>query len=424
MSVLSQSLEELQALESELAESYQNLRSRGLKLDMTRGKPSAEQVMLSDSLDGVLGGNYRSASGEDTRNYGNLRGIDEMRALGGALLGVPAANVIAAGNSSLTLMYLCMVQAAQIGSEQNGAWNKVVERPRMICPAPGYDRHFRLCEHLGVDMVTVDMDADGPDMDAVEALVRGHEDIVGLWCVPKYSNPTGVVYSEETVDRIARLGAFAQPWFRVLYDNAYAVHGLGKRPAQLTDIWKRCQVHGTLDSVWQFASTSKISFAGGGVSFVAGSDANLADLEQLLGVMTIGFDKVNQLRHARLFPDLSALETHMRKHAEILRPKFAAVEEALQSELSEYGHWNSVDGGYFVSFDTHSGVAAEVVRLAADAGVKLTPAGATFPYGHDPQDRNIRIAPSMPPLDEVRQAMEVFVVCVQLATVRRQLADS
>jgi len=304
------------------------------------------------------------------------------------------------------------------GSEN--AWSNAC-KAKMICPVPGYDRHFSLCENLGVEMVTVPMREAGPDMDAVEALIEDDDNIVGLWCVPKYSNPTGVVYSDETVERIAQLGKIAKPWFRVFYDNAYAVHDLSDTPVQLASLWDRCEAHGTQDSVWQFGSTSKITFAGAGVSFVAGSNDNLAELQKLLGVIIIGFDKVNQLRHAKMFPDKQALLTHMSMHAELIRPKFAAVLQALNSELAEYGSWTQADGGYFISFDTEPGLASEVVRLANEAGVKLTPAGATFPYGKDPEDRNIRIAPTLPPLPEVVKAMEVFVNCVKLATVQKKL---
>lgn len=418
----SQTRDQLASLEAELNSQYESLKAQNLKLDITRGKPSAEQLSLSNNLDGILEGNYITAEGEDTRNYGNLNGIAEVRRLGADMLDVPSDNVIAAGNASLTLMYICMLHACYYGARGPvNAWSNAC-KPKMICPVPGYDRHFALCENLGIDMVTVPMTETGPDMDAVEALVREDENIVGLWCVPKYSNPTGVVYSDETVDRIAQLGKIAKPWFRVFYDNAYAVHDLADNPALLDSLWNRCESHGTLDSVWQFGSTSKITFAGAGVAFVASSSDNLAELQKLLGVMIIGFDKVNQLRHARMFPNRKTLMSHMGKHAELIRPKFAAVLQALDNELAEYGSWTQVNGGYFISFDTEPGLASEVVRLAAEAGVKLTPAGATFPYGKDPEDCNIRIAPTLPPLAEVVKAMEVFVTCVKLATVRKELA--
>lgn len=418
----SQTRDQLVSLEAELNAQYQALKAQNLKLDITRGKPSADQLSLSDHLDGILEGNYLTADGEDTRNYGNLRGITEVRKLGADMLDVPADNVIAAGNASLTLMYICMLHSCYYGARgPENAWPNAC-KPKMICPVPGYDRHFSLCENLGVEMVTVPMREAGPDMDAVEALIEDDDNIVGLWCVPKYSNPTGVVYSDETVERIAQLGKIAKPWFRVFYDNAYAVHDLSDTPVQLASLWDRCEAHGTQDSVWQFGSTSKITFAGAGVSFVAGSNDNLAELQKLLGVIIIGFDKVNQLRHAKMFPDKQALLTHMSMHAELIRPKFAAVLQALNSELAEYGSWTQADGGYFISFDTEPGLASEVVRLANEAGVKLTPAGATFPYGKDPEDRNIRIAPTLPPLPEVVKAMEVFVNCVKLATVQKKLS--
>jgi len=417
-----QTRDQLISLEAELNVQYQALKAQNLKLDITRGKPSADQLSLSDHLDGFLEGNYLTADGEDTRNYGNLRGITEVRKLGADMLNVPADNVIAAGNASLTLMYICMLHSFYYGARgSENAWSNAC-KAKMICPVPGYDRHFSLCENLGVEMVTVPMREAGPDMDAVEALIEDDDNIVGLWCVPKYSNPTGVVYSDETVERIAQLGKIAKPWFRVFYDNAYAVHDLSDTPVQLASLWDRCEAHGTQDSVWQFGSTSKITFAGAGVSFVAGSNDNLAELQKLLGVIIIGFDKVNQLRHAKMFPDKQALLTHMSMHAELIRPKFAAVLQALNSELAEYGSWTQADGGYFISFDTEPGLASEVVRLANEAGVKLTPAGATFPYGKDPEDRNIRIAPTLPPLPEVVKAMEVFVNCVKLATVQKKLS--
>jgi DNA-binding transcriptional MocR family regulator len=417
-----QTRDQLISLEAELNVQYQDLKAQNLKLDITRGKPSADQLSLSDHLDGFLKGNYLTANGEDTRNYGNLRGITEVRKLGADMLNVPADNVIAAGNASLTLMYVCMLHSFYYGARgSENAWFNAC-KAKMICPVPGYDRHFSLCENLGVEMVTVPMREAGPDMDAVEALIEDDDNIVGLWCVPKYSNPTGVVYSDETVERIAQLGKIAKPWFRVFYDNAYAVHDLSDTPVQLASLWDLCEAHGTQDSVWQFGSTSKITFAGAGVSFVAGSNDNLAELQKLLGVIIIGFDKVNQLRHAKMFPDKQALLTHMSMHAELIRPKFTAVLQALNSELAEYGSWTQADGGYFISFDTEPGLASEVVRLANEAGVKLTPAGATFPYGKDPEDRNIRIAPTLPPLPEVVKAMEVFVNCVKLATVQKKLS--
>ena len=261
----------------------------------------------------------------------------------------------------------------------------------------------------------------GPDMDAVEDLIKNDDQIIGLWCVPKYSNPTGAIYSKDTVERIAKLGHIANPMFRIFWDNAYVIHDLGETPQPLTNLWQLAKNAGTENALWMFASSSKVTFGGAGVAWVAGSDVNLTALKGLLSVATIGFDKVNQLRHARLFPDLDALREQMRQHAHFIRPKFDAVFSALDAQLAGFGRWSKAEGGYFVSFDTAPGLAKKVVSLAADAGVKLTPAGATFPYGKDPEDCNIRIAPTFPSIEDLNKAMEVFCVCVQLATVQQKL---
>ncbi len=419
MNLENQAPEQLKKLEAELSAAYAALQEENLNLDITRGKPSTDQVTLSDSLDGILEGNYITDSGIDTRNYGHLRGIPETLELGGNLLGVPSENIITGGNSSLTLMYfIALFQHSFNTNEQ--AW-KTLDKPTFICPVPGYDRHFSICDSLDINMVTVPLTETGPDMDAVEHLINTNDQIVGMWCVPHYSNPTGTTYSDETVARIAQLGTIAQPHFRVFWDNAYAVHTLEDQPQKLANIWEACKKHGTESSVWQFASTSKISFAGSGVSWVASSASNLEAFEKLLGVTTIGSDKVNQLRHHRLFPSIDALKAHMRKHANSLKAKFDTVLTTLHEELEEYGNWTEAKGGYFVSFDSQPGLASNIVQLAADAGLKLTPAGATYPYGNDPTDSNIRIAPSFPPLDELEQAMKVFTVCVKLATVQKML---
>lgn len=422
MSLNQASVQELQQLESQIAERYQQLKSQQLKLDLTRGKPAAAQLDLASDLDGILGGNYVSDSGVDSRNYGGLRGLPESCAQGGDILGVPAANVIAGGNASLQLMYLCMLTMYFYGwNGKYSAW-KNMQAPKMLCPVPGYDRHFSLCENFGIKMINVPMLETGPDMDLVEELIREDKEIIGIWCVPKYSNPTGGVYSDETVDRLAKLGQIAGDGFRIFWDNAYVVHDLVENPPQIKNLWDACEAAGTLDSAWQFASTSKISFAGAGVSWVGASETNLKALEQVLQVSIISFDKVNQLRHLRKFPDLAALEAHMAKHRDIMAPKFDLVLESLDSELNaDYGNWTRPEGGYFVSFNTLPGLANEVVKLADEAGVKLTPAGATFPYRKDPENSNIRIAPSMPPLGELEQAMRVFVTCVKLATIRQRL---
>ncbi|MBB1089450.1 aminotransferase class I/II-fold pyridoxal phosphate-dependent enzyme [Lysobacter sp. SG-8] len=415
--------DQLQALEARLAADHQAFVDRGLALDLTRGKPSAEQLTLSDALDGILQGDYRAGDGTDTRNYGGLDGLPEARRLGAALMGVDAGDVLVGGNSSLTLMYQAMLVAHRFGlAGPDSAWSRQ-GTVKVLCPVPGYDRHFTVCEQLGIEMVTVDMTAGGPDMDRVEALLAADPSIKAMWCVPKYSNPTGVVYSDATVERIAGLGRIAGEGFRVFWDNAYAVHDLrGFRP--LASISEACARQGTQDSVLQFGSTSKITHAGSGVAFMAASALNLGGFKRFLNACTIGPDKVNQLRTVRLLPDRDALMAHMQRHAEVLAPRFKVVLDTLDAHFadSDLGRWERPDGGYFVSFDTRPGVASAAVALAAAAGVKLTPAGATFPHGHDPLDRNIRIAPSVPTLPELEVAMQVFVTCVKLASVRAALA--
>lgn len=422
MSLNQASVQELQQLESQVAEQYEQLKAQQLKLDLTRGKPAAAQLDLAADLDGILAGDYVSASGVDSRNYGGLRGLPESCAQGAEIMGLPAENVIAGGNASLQLMYLAMLTMYFYGYRgADSAW-KNMANPKMLCPVPGYDRHFTLCENFGIKMVNVPVLETGPDMDLVEELIREDDEIIGIWCVPKYSNPTGGVYSDETVDRLAKLGQIAGDSFRIFWDNAYAVHDLVENPPAVKSLWQACEAAGTLDSAWQFASTSKISFAGAGVSWVGASETNLSALEKVLNVSIISFDKVNQLRHLRKFPDFAALMAHMAKHRDIMAPKFDLVLNTLGAELNaDYGNWTRPEGGYFVSFNTLPGLANEVVKLANEAGVKLTPAGATFPYRKDPENSNIRIAPSMPPLEELEQAMQVFVTCVKLATVKQRL---
>ncbi len=404
----------------ESEQQYAELKQKALKLDLTRGKPSADQLNLANALDGDLGGNYRAPDGTDVRNYGGIDGLPDMKALGADILGVPADQILVGGNSSLTLMYQTVLFAYLFGTGEAGeAWRKN-ESPKFLCPVPGYDRHFAITEEFGIEMIPVPMTPFGPDMDIVETRIAEDRSIKGIWCVPKYSNPTGCVYSEETVDRMAALGKVATDNFRIMWDNAYAVHDLHK-PADLSSIWERCMEHGTLDSLYQFTSTSKVTFAGAGVSFMASSPANLSRYKKHLGIATIGPDKVNQLRHLRLVSDKQSLLAHMEQHAALLRPKFAAVLEHLDNAFadSDMASWTRPEGGYFVSFDCKPGLAREIVKLAGEAGVVLTPAGATFPYGEDQEDRNIRIAPSFPSLDDINAAMEVFVVCAKLATLRQ-----
>ena len=419
------SVAQLREWESQLTEQYQAILAKKLNLDLTRGKPSAEQLNLSDELDGLLKGNYIAADGTDTRNYGGLDGLPEAKQLGANIMGVEPANILVGGSSSLTLMFQMMLTAYQFGlKDAASAWKNEGE-VKFICPVPGYDRHYTVCEQLGIKMINVPMTSTGPDMDAVEALLKADKSIKGMWCVPKYSNPTGVVYSDETVERIAKLGQIASTNFRVFWDNAYSVHNLTTSAPQLASILEATRRNGTEDSVLQFASTSKITHAGSGVAFVAASAANLAGFKKFLNSCTIGPDKVNQIRHTRMLPNKDALMAHMGKHAALLNPRFDAVLTGLSKafEGTDLGAWEKPVGGYFVSFDTRKNCAKETVRLAAEAGVKLTPAGATYPYGKDPEDRNIRIAPSVPTVPEVIGAMEVFVTCVKLASVKQQLAS-
>ena len=407
--------------EAELERSYAALRAEGLDLDLTRGKPAGDQLTLSGALDGALEGGYRAEDGTDTRGYGGADGISEARRLGAEWLGLAPEEVLAGGNSSLTLMYLFLLGAHRFGLDGPGsAWAEDPAGARFLCPVPGYDRHFTICQDLGIGMVPVPMTGEGPDMDRVEALVAGDPGVRGMWCVPRYSNPTGETYSADTVRRIAALGRIAAPGFRVMWDNAYAVHHLAGGTPPPENVMARCRAAGTEDSVVQFASTSKVTFAGAGISFFGASRRNVDWFGSRLSVMTIGPDKVNQLRHMRLLPDMDAVHAHMARHAELLRPKFDCVRRRLEEGLGNLGtgRWTDPDGGYFVSFWTRPGLAKETVRLAAGAGVRLTPAGAAFPYGEDPEDSHIRLAPSFPPLDEVDRAMEVFVTCAKLAAVR------
>jgi DNA-binding transcriptional MocR family regulator len=399
---------------------YAAIKQKGLKLDMTRGKPSNEQLDLANGLVTALSAtDYKSADGTDTRNYGGLDGLPEMKAIFAELLETSPENVIVGGASSLTMMHDAVVRALLHGVPGgNGPWSK--SKVKFLCPAPGYDRHFAICQHHGIEMITVELDHEGPDMATVERLVASDPDIKGMWCVPKYSNPTGETYSASVVERLAAMKT-AAPDFRLFWDNAYAVHDLFDTTDPLVEIIAACAKAGNPNRPLEFASTSKISFAGAGVAVLATSAANVADAKKHLSIQSIGPDKVNQLRHVRFFKDAAGVKSHMQKHAELLRPKFDAVTRIFERELGGSGlaAWTKPRGGYFVSLDTLDGVASEVVRLADEAGVKLTPAGATFPLGKDPQNRNIRVAPSLPPASQVETAMEIVALCVQLASARK-----
>ncbi len=419
--------EQLREWESTLNEQYQSIQQAGLSLDLTRGKPSSDQLDLSNTLDGILNGNYTDSTGTDLRNYGGLDGIPEAKALFATMVGVKPEEVMIGGNGSLTLMYFSVQTALHQGvSDADSAWAKEGQTIKFLAPVPGYDRHFAVCEHLGVELIPVAMNDNGPDMDQVEQLVQADSSIKGIWCVPRFSNPTGAVYSDEVVQRIAKLGKIAGPNFRVFWDNAYAVHVLKDNAQELPNIMDYCREQGTEDSVYIFGSTSKVTFAGAGVAFMASSPANLAVLKKHLSFTSIGPDKVNQLRHVAFLKDSATLSEHMNRHAEIMRPRFDAVLSSLQNELgdTDMGSWTDPEGGYFISFDSRPGLAREIISLAAGAGVKLTPAGATFPYGNDPDDKNIRLAPTYPTVSEIEKAMEVFVTCVKLASVKQALTNS
>lgn len=399
-------------LNSELEQQYAAFAAQNLNLDMTRGKPSPEQLDLSNEM--LALDEYRDSAGTDCRNYGGLDGLPAMKSLFADILETAADNVIVGGNSSLTLMFDTVARARLFGvSDAAEPWRDA----KFLCPSPGYDRHFTVTQTLGLKSVLVDMTDEGPDMDQVEALVAEDASIKGIWCVPKYSNPTGITYSDAVVDRLAGMKTAAED-FRIMWDNAYAEHHFSGELDRVKEIIAACEAAGNPDRPYVFASTSKISFAGSGVAAFASSPANVAFAKKYISAQSIGPDKVNQLRHIRLFPNLAALRAHMDRHAALLGPKFALVDRILSEELegTDIASWTRPKGGYFTSLDLAHASARRAVELSANVGVKLTAAGATFPYGKDPQDRNIRIAPSFPGLDDIESAMRVFALCVKLAT--------
>lgn len=418
------SKEELLELKSGLEAQFEEVKAKGLKLDMSRGKPSADQLNLSMGMMDTLtsGVDLTCEDGVDCRNYGGLDGIDEAKQLLADMMEVPKDNVIIFGNSSLNVMYDTVARAMTHGIMGSTSWCKL-DKVKFLCPVPGYDRHFAITEHFGIEMINVPMTSTGPDMDMVEKLVSSDPAIKGIWCVPKYSNPQGITYSDETVFRFANLKPAAED-FRIFWDNAYCVHHLYEdKQDYLIEILMECKKAGNPDMVYKFSSTSKISFPGSGIAAMAASDANLEDIRSTMRVQTIGHDKVNQLRHVRFFGDIHGIVEHMKKHADILRPKFETVLEVLERELGglEIGSWIAPRGGYFISFDALDGCAKAIVAKAKEAGVVMTGAGATFPYGKDPHDSNIRIAPSYPTPEELAVAAEVFVLSVKLASVDKIL---
>ena len=414
---------QLEALQSDLAAALAAVADRHMTLDLSRGKPSADQLSLSDGLEDTIRGDYLAADGTDTRNYGGLRGLPEARALGSELLGMPVDRIIAGGNSSLFFMHLCVTTALQQGLWSDARCWQRTGQPKLLAPVPGYDRHFALSETLGLELVNIPMLDDGPDLQRARQLAAADPSIKGIWCVPKYSNPTGCVYADATVQALAKLPAeAAADDFVVLWDNAYAVHDLSANAPTLASIGAAADAMGTADHIVQFASTSKMTFAGGGVAFLAASEPVLTTIERVMGCMMIGPDKVNQLRHARFLR--GRVRAHMQAHAEILAPKFKLVEDTLQAELGglDIARWTRPAGGYFVSLDLLPGLARTVVDMAKAVGLTLTPAGATFPAGHDPEDRNVRIAPTFASLEELAAAMQTLTLCVKLASVRQLLA--
>jgi len=420
------SKEELLALKESLNKEYAEAKAKGLSLDMSRGKPAAKQLDISLGLLDTINSSsdLKSEDGTDCRNYGVLDGIPEAKKLMADMMGTTPDHVIVYGNASLNIMYDQISRAYTHGILGNTPWCKL-DKVKFLCPVPGYDRHFAITERFGIEMINIPMSESGPDMGMVEEYVSKDASVKGIWCVPKYSNPQGYTYSEETVKRMAALKPAAED-FRIFWDNAYVIHDLyDDKKDEIADIISECEKAGNPDMVFEFASTSKVSFPGSGIAALATSANNIADIKKQLTIQTIGHDKLNQLRHVRFFKDINGLKEHMRKHAEFIRPKFEAVEEVFEKELSGLGigSWTEPNGGYFISFEAMDGCAKAIAAKCKEAGVKLTGAGATFPYGKDPKDSNIRIAPSFPTPDEMKQAADLFVLCVKLVSVEKLLEN-
>lgn len=420
------SKKQLLALKSELEASYEEKKALNLQLDMSRGKPSPSQLDVSLGLMDALNSNsvLKSEDGTDCRNYGVLDGIPEAKKLMADMMGTTADHIIIFGNASLTIMYDSISRSYTHGVLGSTPWCKL-DKVKFLCPVPGYDRHFAITEHFGIEMINVPMTQDGPDMDMVEELVANDDSIKGIWCVPKYSNPQGYCYSDETVRRFANLKPAAKD-FRIYWDNAYVIHHLYEdNQVEIPDIISECEKAGNPNLVYEFASTSKVSFPGSGIAAMATSAENLADVKKQMTIQTIGYDKLNQLRHVAYFKNIDGLKAHMKKHADAMRPKFEAVLKVLDEELTgaEIGSWVKPLGGYFISFDAMEGCAKKIVAKCKEAGVTLTNAGATFPYGKDPKDSNIRIAPSFPTPEEMAVATDLFVLCVKLVSVEKLLEN-
>lgn len=418
--------EELQQLQKELSQAFEDVKGKGLKLDMSRGKPSQEQLDLSMGVLDMISSetNCKAEDGVDCRNYGDMEGIPEAKKLMADIMDTQPENVIVCGNASLTVMFDTVSRSMTHGVCGSTPWCKL-DKVKFLCPVPGYDRHFAITEYFGIEMINIPMSESGPDMDMVEEYVSKDASIKGIWCVPKYSNPQGVSYSDETVRRMAALKPAAED-FRIYWDNAYVVHHIYEeedKQAKLLDILSECEKAGNPDLVYEFASTSKVTFSGGGISAVAASPKNIEYIKKSMTIQTIGHDKLNQLRHVRYLKNLEGVKAHMMKQAASIRPKFQAVLEALDRELNglEIGTWISPLGGYFISFEALEGCAKAIVAKCKEAGVVMTGAGATYPYKKDPKDSNIRIAPTFPTAEELKTATEIFIICVKLVSVEKLL---
>ena len=420
MNIQNLSREQLSERLAVLTEEYNSYKEMGLTLDMSRGKPGADQLELTNEmLDPALLGNFKASNGFDVRNYGILDGIPECKKIFADILGVKPENTIVFGNASLTIMYDYIAQCMLFGCGAE-PWSKQ-GAIKFLCPVPGYDRHFSILEHFGIEMINIPTDENGPDMDMIDSLIAD-EKVKGIICVPMYSNPSGNTYSDETVRRFAALKPAAKD-FRVIWDNAYCVHHINDKHDSLMNIFDAAKEYGSEDMFIEVTSTSKITFPGAGVAALAASDANIASIKSRMTVQTIGYDKINQLRHANYLKDFSGVEAHMQRHAEILKPKFNAVLDAFDAKLAGKGiaQWTKPNGGYFISLDVYEGCAKRTVALCKEAGVTLTGAGATFPYGKDPEDKNIRIAPTFPSRDELCKAVEILCLCVEISAIEKIL---
>ena len=417
--------EELKKLKGQLEKQFEEVKAKGIHLDMSRGKPAPDQLDLSMKMMEVLAGDadLKCETGVDCRNYGVIDGIPEAKRLLGEMSEVEPENIIIYGNSSLNVMFDTIARSYSHGVMGNTPWCKL-DKVKFLCPVPGYDRHFRITEFFGIEMINVPMLPTGPDMDMVEDLVSKDEAIKGIWCVPKYSNPQGICYSDETVDRLASMKTAAKD-FRIFWDNAYGVHPIFE-DVKVKNILDACKEAGNDNRAYYFFSTSKITFPGAGVSIIASSDDNIAEIKKVMTAQTIGYDKINQLRHVQFFKNADGVRKHMQILADCLKPKFETVLNTLEKELKGSGliTWENPKGGYFVSVDVLPGCAKRVVELAKEAGVTLTGAGATYPYKNDPKDSNIRLAPSYPTVEELQQAMDLFCVCVKKAGIEKLLEQA